>query len=128
MTKSKKLPECIIEKAEFNFMLDLKTHISKKVIDPEMTTVRASMRREERDTAPEGYRSVFDRLLTRWGLVFVGDQIALPFDLRRRVMDILHFGHPGTKRCYLTQNFLVVGDAGVHGSKIRRFHRLPRHR
>ena len=88
----KKLP---IKKAEFNFMLDLKTLISKTAIDPEMTPVRTSMRREERDSAPEGYRAVFDKLSVRWGLVFVDDQIAVPIDLRRRLIEILHFGHSG---------------------------------
>ena len=57
------------------FMLDLKILISKTVIDPEMTRVRARMRREETDTAPEGYRPVFDKLSIRWGLVFEGDQL-----------------------------------------------------
>ena len=84
-----------IKKAEFNFMLDLKTLISKTAIDPEMTRVRTSMRREEKDSAPEGYRAVFDKLSVRWGLVFVDDQIAVPIDLRRRLIEILHFGHSG---------------------------------
>ena len=60
ITEIEKLTDENIKKAEFNFMLDLKTLISKTAIDPEMTRVRASMRREEKDTAPEGYRSVFD--------------------------------------------------------------------
>ena len=79
-------------------MLDLKTLISKTAIDPEMTRVRASMRREEKDTAPEGYRPVFDKLSIRWGLVFVDDQIAVPIDLRRKLIEILHFGHSGTTK------------------------------
>ena len=62
ITENKNLTEVNIKKAEFNFMLDLKTLISKTAIDPEMTRVRASMRREEKDTAPEGYRPVFDKL------------------------------------------------------------------
>ena len=62
-----------------------------------MTRVRASMRRDERDTAPEGYRPVFDKLSIRWGLVFVDDQIAVPIDLRRQI-DILHFGDSGTTK------------------------------
>ena len=79
-------------------MLDLKTLISKTAIVPEMTRVRASMRREEKDTAPEGYGPGFDKLSIRWGLVFVDDQIAVPIDLRRKLMDILHFGHSGTTK------------------------------
>ena len=63
-----------------------------------MTRVRASMRREEKDTAPEGYRPVFDKLSFRWDLVFVDDQIAIPIDLRRKLIKILHFGHSGTTK------------------------------
>ena len=98
ISENKKLTEGNIKKAEFNFMLDLKTLISKTAIDPEMTRVRASMRREEKDTAPEGYRPVFDKLSIRWGLVFVDDQFAVPIDLRRKLIEILHFGHSGTTK------------------------------
>ena len=94
-TESKKSTEENIKKAEFNFMLDLKTMISKTAIDPEMTRVRTSMRREERDSAPEGYRAVFDKLSVRRVLVFVDDQIAVPVDLRRRLIEVRHFSHSG---------------------------------
>ena len=93
-----KITEDTIKKAEFDFMLDLKTPISKTAIDPELSRVRASMRREERDTTPEGYRPVFDKLSIRWELVFMDDQIVDPVDLRRRLLDILHFGHAGTTK------------------------------
>ena len=63
-------------------MLDLKTLISKTAIDPELTSVRATMKREDRDTTPDGYRSVFDKLSIRWGLVFMDDQIVVPVDLQ----------------------------------------------
>ena len=48
--------------------------------------------------APEGYRPVFDKLSIRWGLVFVDDQIAVPIDLRSKLIDILHFGPFGTTK------------------------------
>ena len=76
-------------------MLDLKTVISKTAIDPELTRVRTSMRREDRETAPDGYKPVFEKLSIQWGLVFVDDQIVVPIDLRRRLLDILNFGHSG---------------------------------
>ena len=98
LTGKRKITENTIKKAEFEFMLDLKTLISKTAIDPELTRVRASMRREERETTPEGYRPVFDKLSIRWGLVFMDDQIVVPVDLRRRLLDILHFGHAGTTK------------------------------
>ena len=62
LTENKKMTEENIKKAEFNFMLDLKTLISKTAIDLEMTRVRTSMRREERDSSPQGYSAVFDKL------------------------------------------------------------------
>ena len=98
ITENKKLTEENIKKAEFNFMLNLKTLISKTAIDPEMTRVQASMRREEKDTEPEGYRPVFEKLSIRWGLVFVDDQIAVPINLRRKLIETLHFGHSGTTK------------------------------
>ena len=76
-------------------MMDLKTLISKTATDPELTHVRNSMRREDREITPDGYKPVFDKLSIRWGLVFVDDQIVIPIDLRRRLLDILHFGHAG---------------------------------
>ena len=94
-TANKKATEDHIKKAEFEFMLDLRTLISKTAIDPQLTRVRTSMRREDRETIPDGYRTVFDKLSIRWGLVFVEDQIVIPINLRRRLLDILHFGHSG---------------------------------
>ena len=95
LTGNKKITEEHIKKAEFEFMMDLKTVIAKTAIDPELTRVRNSMRREDRETIPDGYRTVFDKLSIRWGLVFVDDQIVVPIDLRRKLIDIIHFGHSG---------------------------------
>ena len=93
LTANNKATEDYIKKAEFEFMLDLKTLISKTGIDPELTRVRTSMRREDSKTIPDGYRTVFDKLSIRWGLIFVDAQIVIPINLRRRLLDILHFGH-----------------------------------
>ena len=98
LTTNKKVTEDHIMKAEFEFMMDLKTLISKTAIDPELTRVRKSMRREDRETIPEGYWTAFDKLSIKWGLIFVDDQIVVSIDLRRRLLDILHFGHSGTTK------------------------------
>ena len=98
LTTNKKATEDHIKKVEFEFMMDLKTKISKTAIDPELTQVRNSMRREDRETIPEEYRTAFDKLSIRWGLIIVVDQIVFPIDLRRRLLDILHFGHSGTTK------------------------------
>ena len=95
LSGNKKIPEDTIKKAEFEFMMDLKTLIARTAIDPELTRVRISMRREDREATPEGYKQVFGKLSIRWGLIFMDDQIVVPVDLRRRLLDILHFGHAG---------------------------------
>ena len=95
LTANKKVTGNNIKKAEFEIMLDLKTLISETAIVPELTRVRTSLRREDRETTPDGYRTVFDKLLIRWDLIFVDDQIVIPIDLRRRLLDILHFGQSG---------------------------------
>ena len=66
LTANKKVTEDHIKKAEFDFMMDLKTIIAKTAIDPELTRVRTNMRREDRETIPDGYRTVFDKLSIRW--------------------------------------------------------------
>ena len=98
LTENKKLAEDNIKNAEFTFMLDLKPLISKTANDQEMTRVRASMQREERDTSPERYDPVFDKSSIRFCLVFVDNHLAVPFDMRRRLIDMLHFGHSGSTK------------------------------
>ena len=95
LSGNKKITEDTIKKAEFEFMMDLKTLIARTAIDPELTRVRISMRREDREATPEGYKQVFGKLSIRWGLIFMDDQIVVPVDLRRQLLDILHFGHAG---------------------------------
>ena len=75
--------------------MDLKTLIVRTAIEQKLTRVRTSMRREDRETIPDGYRNAFDKLSLRWGLVFVDDQIAIPSDVRQRLLDIRQFGHSG---------------------------------
>ena len=95
LSGNQKITEDTIKKAEFEFMMDLEILIARTAIDPELTSVRISMRREDREATPEGYKQVFGKLSIRLGLIFMDDQIVVPVDLRRRLLDILHFGHAG---------------------------------
>ena len=95
LTANKNITEENNKQAEFEIILDLKTIVSKTAIDTELTRLRSSMRREDRETAPDGHKPVFEEISIRWGLVFVDDQIVVPIDLRRRLLDNLQFGHPG---------------------------------
>ena len=67
ITGDKKNTEDTIEKAEFNFMLDLKTLIAKSSTDTELNRVRDALRRGEKNTAPDQYRTTFEKLNNRWG-------------------------------------------------------------
>ena len=65
LTTNKKITEDHIKKAEFEFLMDLKTLTSKTAIDPELTRVRKSMRPEDKETVSKGYRTAFDKLSIR---------------------------------------------------------------
>ena len=65
LATNKKTIEDHIKQAEFEFMMDLKTLILKTAIDPELTPVRNTMRRKDREIIPECYRTAFDKLSIR---------------------------------------------------------------
>ena len=95
ITGNKKLTEKTIEKAEFDFMLDLKTLMEKSITDAELNRVRNAMRRNEKNTAPEAYRTTFEKLSNKWGVTFNDDRIIVPTELRKKLLETLHFGHAG---------------------------------
>ena len=85
--------------------MDLKTLISKTPIDPQLSRVKSSMRRENRENAPDSVRPVFSKLSVCWGLVFVDNQIVVLIDLRQRLLESLHFGHSGMNKMETAQNY-----------------------
>ena len=90
ITGDQKDNEDTIKKAEFNFMLDLKTLIANRV--------RNAMRRGEKNTAPDQYQTTFEKLNNKWGLTFNDDRIAAPTELRKKLLDTPHFGHAGATK------------------------------
>ena len=83
LADNKKATEENIKKGEF----ESKDNNLKTAIDPKVTHVRSSMRREDQETAPDGKKSVSEKPSIRWGLVFVDGQIVVPIDFRRRKME-----------------------------------------
>ena len=61
MVGDEKVMEDAIQKAEFSFMLDLKTLIAKSATDPELNRVRDAMRRAEKNAALEFYPPAFEK-------------------------------------------------------------------
>ena len=48
--------------------------------------------------APEHYRPHFENMSSKWGLTFLNDKIVVPTELRKKLLDTLHFGHAGTTK------------------------------
>ena len=78
-----------------DFMLDLKNMIAKSP-DAELNRVKLALNRGDRSMAPEHYRQQFETLSTKWGLTFVNDKTIVPTELRKKLLDTLHFEHTGT--------------------------------
>ena len=98
VTEGKKVTEETIKKAEMDFMLDLKSLIAKSATDAELNRVKLALTREDRSMAPEHYRQQFENISTRWGLTFLNDKIIVPTELRKKLLNTLHFGHTGTTK------------------------------
>ena len=98
VTEGKKATEETIKKAEMDFMLDLKNLIAKSTTDAELKRVKLALIREDRNMAPEHYRPHFENVSSKWGLTFLNDKIVVPTELRKKLLDTLHFGHAGTTK------------------------------
>ena len=96
-TKSAEAEENL-KKAEFNFMIDLRTLINKISVEPKLIQLKISARNNQKDSAPEDFASVFSENTELFGLLFAGDRIVIPHELQRPVLDALHFGWPGSTK------------------------------
>ena len=79
-------------------MLDLKSLMAKSATDAELNRIKLALTREDRSMALEHYRQQFENISTRWGLTFVNDKIIIPTELRKKLLETLHFGHTGTTK------------------------------
>ena len=56
-------------------------------------------------TNPEECSPAFNEITERIGLVFAGDNIVTPEELKWQVVEALHFGHPGSTKMVTECNF-----------------------
>ena len=89
--------ECI-KKAEFDFMLGLKSIIEKTATDPELIKVRLCVRRRNKNQAPHDFKHGFEKISDRWGILFSDDRIIIPSELRPKLLQTLHHGHAGSTK------------------------------
>ena len=78
--------------------MDLKSLIAKSATDAEMNRIKMALNREDRSMAPENYRPYFENISSKWGLHFLNDRIIVPTELRKKLLDTLHFGHARTTK------------------------------
>ena len=98
VTERKKAAESAIKKAERKFMLDLKTMIAKSSTDAEMNRVKLATTQNDRDMARQGYKQQFNGRWMKWGLILNDDKIIVPNELRKNLLNTLHYGHAGTTK------------------------------
>ena len=93
-----KVTEDRIKKAEFDFMLDLKSIIEKTATDPDLIKVRLCVRKRSKEQAHYDYKHGFEKISDRWGILFSDDRINIPSELRPKLLQTLHHGHAGSTK------------------------------
>ena len=92
------------QKAKYNFMIGSRTLIHKTSLDLKLLQLKICLRNKQIDRAREKFFSVLGKNTGRFGLLFDGDRIVFPDELKRTVVDALHFGHPGSTK-------MIAGDS-----------------
>ena len=77
-------------------MLDLKNLVAKSATDAELNRVKLAVNSEDRSMAPDLYLPHLENLSIKCGLTFLNDRIIVPTELRKKLLDTLHFGNPAT--------------------------------
>ena len=70
-------------KTEFNFKVDLKVRIHKPLVDPKLLQLRICIQNNQKGRTPNEFSPVFSELLERFGLLFVGDKIFIPEEVKK---------------------------------------------
>ena len=72
--------------------------IQKTSVEIKLLQLKVCARNKQSDRAPEEFSSFYREIAERFGLLFAGDRIVVPEELKRPVVDAFHFGHPGSTK------------------------------
>ena len=64
-----------LEKAEFNFMIDLKSQFPKTIVDPKLLQLQICLQNNQKEQNTEDCSPVFSELTERLVLIFAGDNV-----------------------------------------------------
>ena len=92
------------KKAELNFLVDLKTPIVKFSVGLKLLHSKICFRNNQKEQAPKNFFSVFTELTEQFDLIFAGDKIVKTEEMKKEVVDALHFGHPGSSKMLAKSN------------------------
>ena len=104
VTEVEKITEETNERAETDSMLDLKSMIARSATDAELNRFQLAYNREDCSLFPEHYRQKSENLSMKWGFTLKNDKTIIPSKLRKKLLDMLHFGHTRTSKMTVEAN------------------------
>ena len=87
-------------------MVVLKFLIHKTSIDQKLLQLRVCLQNKQKERSFEEISPTLSELIERFGLFFEGDEIVIPEELKKQVVEALHFGHPGSMKWLAKNNML----------------------
>ena len=95
-----------LKKVESHLMIGRKTRTPTTSVEPKMLQLKRCGRNKQKEGAPEEFTPVFSEITGRFGLLFVSDRIVVPEELKREVVDAVHFRHSGSTKMIVENNFI----------------------
>ena len=93
--------EQAVRETEKNFSTDLQLLMTETTNDASLLKTLVCLERQQHELIPEEYLPVRKKLSSRFGLVFMEDEIVVPKNLRTTVISLLHKGHPAINKMTL---------------------------
>ena len=84
--------EQAVRETEKNFSIDLQL-LNETTNDLTLLKALVCLERQLQDQIPDEYQPHKKKLSSQFGLVFIGDKIIVPKDLRTTIISLLHKGH-----------------------------------
>ena len=75
-------------------------------VDPKLPQLKNCQRNKQKEGALEHFSSLFTKLTERFGLLLAEAKIVKPDELKKQVVDALHFGHPGSTKTLAESNII----------------------
>ena len=86
-------------------MVDSKALINRKLsVDPKLLQSKICLRNNQNEQAPEKFNPVFTKITKRFDLLFARDKNLIPEELKKQLVDAIHFGLPSSTKILAQRN------------------------